>query len=98
MSDPSSPQSLHCPAVPQVDVEGYEPQVLKSASGLLQGSSRIANILLEYSPGVDKYENRGDRGWVCKVLWLGVSSSECALKVCMNVNPEVIMCGSQGVL
>ena len=52
----TTPCVFHLPLAPfsQVDVEGYEPQVLMSASGLLQDRSRIANILLEYSPGVDK--------------------------------------------
>ncbi|GAX82272.1 hypothetical protein CEUSTIGMA_g9701.t1 [Chlamydomonas eustigma] len=34
----------------KVDVEGYEPQVLNSASEILR--SRTQNILLEYSPGI----------------------------------------------
>lgn len=33
------------------DVEGYEPSVLSTASGLLSAGS-IDNIVLEYTPGV----------------------------------------------
>ena len=51
-----------CSAFSQVDVEGYEPQVLMSASGLLRDRSRITNILLEYSPGLDNCESRGSLG------------------------------------
>ncbi|KAK3238033.1 hypothetical protein CYMTET_51926 [Cymbomonas tetramitiformis] len=35
----------------KIDVEGYEPQVLKSAEKLIT-SRRVKNIMLEYSPGV----------------------------------------------
>lgn len=35
----------------QVDVEGFEPVVFKSGEALM-ASGRVANVLLEYSPGV----------------------------------------------
>jgi hypothetical protein len=42
------PQTLN---PPQVDVEGYEPQALRSGAKLLT-SRRIHDLLLEYSPGI----------------------------------------------
>jgi hypothetical protein len=39
------------PHTPQVDVEGYEPQALRSAARLLN-SGRVPDMLLEYSPGI----------------------------------------------
>lgn len=41
----------------QVDVEGFEPHVLKSATGLLLGS-KVDNLVMEYSPGVaERHQN-----------------------------------------
>jgi hypothetical protein len=41
----------------QVDVEGFEPQVLRSATRLL-ASKRVPDILMEYSPGIAARHHR----------------------------------------
>ena len=43
--------AIAAPQLSQVDVEGYEPQVLRGAKRLLL-HRRVAHAFMEYSPGV----------------------------------------------